>query len=56
MGERLKYIMRVGEKRLMKEKRKVVIKHIEKEYIYVQNLIDILTKKYREELIKNKKS
>lgn len=45
-----------GEKRLMKEKREVVIKHIEKEYIYVQNLIDILTKKYREELIKNKKS
>ena len=45
-----------GEKRLMKEKRKVVIKHIEKEYIYVQNLVDILTKKYQEELIKNKKS
>lgn len=40
----------------MKEKREVIIKHIEKEYIYTQNLVEVLAKKYREELVKNKKS
>ena len=39
----------------MKEERKVVIKCIEKEYIYIQNLVDVLTKKYWKELEKNKK-
>jgi hypothetical protein len=39
----------------IKEERKVVIKCIEKEYIYIQNLVDVLTKKYWKELEKNKK-
>lgn len=39
----------------MKKERKVVIKCIEKEYIYIQNLVDVLTKKYWKELEKNKK-
>ena len=40
----------------MKEKRKVIIKQIEKEYIYVQNLVEVLAEKYCKELTKNKKS
>ena len=40
----------------MKKERKIVVKHIEKEYIYVQNLIEVLAKKYREELARNKTS
>lgn len=37
----------------MKEKRKVTIKHIEKEYIYVQNLVEVLAKKYSIDCFKN---
>lgn len=38
----------------MKEKRKTIVKYIEKEYIYVQNLVEVLAKKYHEELAKDK--
>lgn len=39
----------------MKEKRKVVIEHIEKDIIYVHNLIEILVNKYHQDLAKNRK-
>lgn len=37
----------------MKEERKVVVKCIEKEYIYVQNLVEVLAKKYGIDCFKN---
>ena len=37
----------------MKEERGVIIKHIEKEFIYVQNLVDVLAKKYGAYCLKN---
>lgn len=40
----------------MKEKRKVMVKCIEKEYIYVQNLVEILAKKYNINLLNDTKS
>lgn len=40
---------------VVKEKRKVVVEHIEKDVIYVHNLIEVLAKKYREDLVKNRK-
>lgn len=40
----------------MKEKREITVKYIEKEYIYTQNLVEVLAKKYREDLAKHKKS
>ena len=40
---------------VMKEKRKVVIEHIEKDIIYVHNLIEILVNKYHQDLAKNRK-
>ena len=34
----------------MREERKTKVKCIEKEYIYIQNLVEVLTKKYCKEL------
>lgn len=47
-----------GEKRreAMKEKRKVIVKCIEKEYIYAQNLVEVLVKKYNVNLLNETKS
>ena len=38
----------------MKENRKVVLEHTEKDIIYVHNLVEVLAKKYHEDLIKYK--
>ena len=38
----------------MREERKVVVKKIEKDYIYTQNLIEVLAKKYNIYNIENK--
>lgn len=40
----------------MKEKRKVTVKCIEKEYIYTQNLVEVLAKKYNVYCLKNETS
>lgn len=40
----------------MKEQRKVVVEHIEKDIIYVHNLIEVLVKKYHKELLAYEKS
>ena len=56
MGERFE--SGVGERRgaMKKEERKVIIKHIEKEYIYTQNLVEVLVKKYNINLLNETKS
>jgi hypothetical protein len=40
---------------VVKEKRKVVVEHIEKDIIYVHNLVKILADKYHQDLAKNPK-
>ena len=40
----------------MKQQRKVVIEHIEKDIIYVHNLIEVLVKKFGKELISYEKN
>ena len=41
---------------MKKEERKVVIKCIEKDYIYTQNLVEVLAKKYNVSLLNETKS
>lgn len=56
VGERLE--SGAGERReaMKKEERKVVIKCIEKDYIYTQNLVEVLAKKYNVSLLNETKS
>ena len=48
MGVGERFESGAGERReaMKKEERKVVVKCIEKEYVYTQNLVEILAKKY----------
>ena len=57
MGVGERFESGAGERRgVMKEKRTVVVKCIEKEYIYTQNLVEVLAKKYNVSLLNETKS